>query len=103
MVLCFLSSGGSTRSFTIQLQIKEYAIPYNMHYDGSKLMIKDNNLPQIFKDWHLMVFTLVIAGIAVVLLFSGTVIPQLRGMITEARDLESPDGLSVCKLKSCMH
>ena len=50
-----------------------------------------------------MVFTLVIAGIAVVLLFLGTVIPQLRGTITEARDLESSDGLSVCKLKSCIH
>ena len=59
-------------------------------------------LPQIFKDWHLMMFTLVIVGIAVLLLFLGTVIPQLRGTIIEIRDLESPDGLSVCKLKSCI-
>lgn len=42
-----------------------------------------------------MVFTLVVAGIAVLLLLFGTAIPQLRGMATETRDIESPDGLSV--------
>ena len=42
-----------------------------------------------------MVFTLVIAGIALLLLLLGTAIPQLRGMITEVKDLELSDGLSV--------
>jgi hypothetical protein len=56
------------------------------------------NLLQIFKDWHLMIFTLIVAGIAVFLLLLGTAIPQLRGMITEVRDIESPDGLSVSKI-----
>ena len=103
MVLCLQSSGGSTRSFIIQFQTKEYAMPKLI----CNFIILNNDvdrgyLPQIFKDWHLMVFTLVIVGIAVLLLFLGTVIPQLRGAITETRDLESPDGLSVCKLKSCI-
>jgi hypothetical protein len=44
-----------------------------------------------------MLFILVVAGIAVLLLLLGTAIPQLRGMTTEARDIESPDGLSVAK------
>ena len=43
-----------------------------------------------------MLFTLVIAGIALLLLLLGTSIPQLRGTITEARDLEFLDGLTVC-------
>jgi hypothetical protein len=47
-----------------------------------------------------MVFTLVVAGITVFLLLLGTAIPQLRGTITDARDIESPSGLSVSKLKS---
>ena len=47
-----------------------------------------------------MVFTLVVAGIALLLLLLGTAIPQLRGMIVEARDLEFPDGLSVSELCS---
>ena len=42
-----------------------------------------------------MVFTLVVAGIAVLLLLLGIAIPQLRGMATETRDIETPDGLSV--------
>lgn len=42
-----------------------------------------------------MAFTLVVAGIAVLLLLLGTAIPPLRGTITEDRDLESADGLSV--------
>ena len=43
-----------------------------------------------------MLFTVIIAGIALLLLLLGTAIPQLRGTITEARDLEFPDGLTVC-------
>ena len=42
-----------------------------------------------------MVLTLIVAGIALVLLLFGTAIPQLRGSITMARDLEFPDGISV--------
>ena len=42
-----------------------------------------------------MVFTLVVAGIAIFLLLLGTAIPQLRGTATETRDTESPNGLSV--------
>ena len=59
------------------------------------MLVASFNLLQIFKDWHLMVFTLVVAGIAVLLLLFGTAIPQLRGMATETRDIESPGGLSV--------
>ena len=62
------------------------------------VIIPIHNFVQIFKDWHLMVFTLVVAGIALLLLLLGTAIPQLRGMITEARDLEFPDGLSVSSI-----
>ena len=47
-----------------------------------------------------MVFTLVVAGIALLLLLLGMAIPQLRGMIVEARDLKFPDGLSVSELCS---
>lgn len=42
-----------------------------------------------------MVFTLVVVGIATFLLLLGTVIPQLRGNVTEIRDLEFPDGITV--------
>ena len=49
-----------------------------------------------------MVFTLVVAGIALLLLFLGTAIPQLRGTITEARDLEFPDGLSVSEIANVL-
>ena len=42
-----------------------------------------------------MVLTLIVAGIAATLLLFGTAIPQLRGSITMARDLEFPDRVSV--------
>ena len=46
-----------------------------------------------------MLFILVLAGITIFLLLLGTAIPQLRGMATEIRDIESPNGLSVSILK----
>ena len=42
-----------------------------------------------------MVFTVIVAGIAMFLLLLGTVIPQLRGEVLKTRDLERPDGLTV--------
>ncbi|MCG8620581.1 MAG: hypothetical protein MJE68_01100, partial [Proteobacteria bacterium] len=98
-----LSSGGSTRSFTIQLLTKEYAL-CNMHIImhsilaqnyGTETTLYVINLLQIFKDWHLMLFILVLAGITIFLLLLGTAIPHLRGTATEIRDIESPNGLSV--------
>ena len=102
-MLCLLSSGGSTKSFTIQLLTKEYAL-CNMHSIlaqnyGTETTLYVINLLQIFKDWHLMVFILVLAGIAIFLLLLETAIPQLRGTATEIRDTESPNGLSVSILK----
>ena len=48
-----------------------------------------------------MVLTLIVAGIASALLLFGTAIPQLRGNITMARDLEFPDGISVSVYQCC--
>ena len=42
-----------------------------------------------------MVFTVIVAGIAMFLLLLGTVIPQLRGKVLKTRDLERPDGLTI--------
>ena len=50
---------------------------------------------QIFKDWELIVLTLIVTGVAAFLLFLGSVIPPLRGNMSETTDPEYADGLSV--------
>ena len=50
---------------------------------------------QIFRDWHLMIFTVVVTGIALFLLLLRTLIPQLRGNVVLTRDSKRPDGLTV--------
>lgn len=50
---------------------------------------------QIYKDWHLMIFTMTVAVIAFFLLLLGTAIPQLRGNVSQSRDIERPSGISV--------
>ena len=50
---------------------------------------------QIFKDWELIAITLAVTGVAAFLLFLGSVIPPLRGDVTETNDPEYADGLSV--------
>lgn len=42
-----------------------------------------------------MMITLIVMGIALLLLFFGSVIPPLRGNIAETRDAEFGEGLSV--------
>ena len=42
-----------------------------------------------------MVLTLIVTGVATCLLFLGSVVPPLRGTISETTDLEFADGLSV--------
>ena len=42
-----------------------------------------------------MLFTVIVTGIALILLLLGTAIPQLRGVVTETIDPERPDGITV--------
>ena len=55
---------------------------------------------QVLKDRHLLVCILVITGVAVLLLLIETVVPQLRGSVTQERDQEQPSGKTVCQLDS---
>ena len=72
--------------------------------DEASVVANHNNYPvncfQIFRDWQLILLTLTVAGIALTLLLFGAAIPQLRGNITMARDLEFPDGVAVSTLTS---
>ena len=49
----------------------------------------------------MLIFIVIVGGIAVVLLFVETVIPQLRGSVTLERDLEHPSGRTVGLLLVC--
>lgn len=50
---------------------------------------------QVLKDWHLVIFILIITGIAVLLLVVEVAIPQLRGSVERVRDQEQPEGRTV--------
>ena len=50
---------------------------------------------QVFKDWHLVIFIIIITGIAVLLLVVEVAIPQLRGSVQHVRDQEQPEGKTV--------
>lgn len=54
-----------------------------------------NIIMQVFKDWHLVIFILLVTGLTILLLVLEVTIPQLRGSVTRVRDLESPDGRTV--------
>ena len=51
---------------------------------------------QVLKDRHLLLFILIITGVAVLLLILETAIPYLRGSVSQERDQEDPDGKTVC-------
>ena len=51
--------------------------------------------PQVLKDWHLLVATMVVTGTSVLLLLLETAIPQLRGKVTQEVDQENPSGMTV--------
>ena len=53
---------------------------------------------QGFKDWHLVIFIIIVTGIAVFLLVLEVAIPQLRGSVTRVRDQEQPEGRTVCTI-----
>ena len=75
---------------------KKVKFKYNMVVHGMhKLACINVKHVQIFKDWELMVLTLIVTGVAACLLFLGSVIPPLRGTISETTDPEYADGLSV--------
>ena len=75
---------------------KKVKFKYNMVHGMHKLACINVKHVQIFKDWELMVLTLIVTGVAAFLLFLGSVIPPLRGTIlSETTDPEYDDGLSV--------
>ena len=51
---------------------------------------------QLLKDQHVMVIILAVTGVAVLLLLLETAVPYLRGSTTLERDMENPDGETVC-------
>ena len=61
---------------------------------------KDPISLQIFKDWHLIVLTMIVAGIALLLLLLGTAIPELRGKVSEIRDVERSEDETV-RISQC--
>ena len=50
---------------------------------------------QVFRDWQLVIFIIIITGIAVFLLVLEVAIPQLRGSVMRVRDQEQPEGKTV--------
>ena len=88
------SSPGPTQLFK-----RETSKSWVARGDEASVVANHNNYPvncfQIFRDWQLILLTLTVASIALTLLLFGAAIPQLRGNITLARDLEFPDGVAV--------
>ena len=74
---------------------KKVKFKYIMVHGMHKLVSINVKHMQIFKDWELIVLTLIVTGVAAFLLFLGSVIPPLRGNISETTDPEYADGLSV--------
>ena len=96
-VLCFLSCGEFTQFSTILPRKRRLNLNTTMSWSMACTELACINVKhaQIFKDWELMVLTLIVTGVAAFLLFLGSVIPPLRGTISETTDPEYADGLSV--------
>ena len=95
-VLCFLSCGECTQFLTILPRKRRLNLNTTWSMACTELACINVKHVQIFKDWELMVLTLIVTGVAAFLLFLGSVIPPLRGTIlSETTDPEYADGLSV--------